>query len=322
MSASTRHGELLTMKKGLFAPLAAVLFAGCGGTTTTVVQTVQATPRTTAAQTTSAEPEAAGETTPAQPQIAGVGDALTLKGYDVTMRVVVLDVTDPLAGGEYDEPDGRFVGVKVKLTNVGDTAYSDSPSNGATLITRGDEQADPTLLTGGDCSGSFSSSAKIAPGASRVGCIPFEVAAGKRIKTFQFTLNSGFGDETGEWRVAGAKPAAAAAAKPAAAPAAAAEPASARMTACDANISVDAGTTTCAFAGNVFYEYWSSGRSSGVSAYSAAAGTFLSTTCTPGGGDVTCTTSDGGLVRFPQSAVDVYTQSAADAYAASHDVGR
>jgi hypothetical protein len=110
-----------------------------------------------------------------------------------------------MAGGEFDSPDGhnRYVGVKVALKNVGSTQYDDSPSNGAVLIYGSDEQADTTLLTGGPCSGSFASSAKIAPGARRQGCIPFEVSGHKKVKTFQFTLDSGFGPQAGEWSLRG-----------------------------------------------------------------------------------------------------------------------
>lgn len=59
-------------------------------------------------------------------------------------------------------------------------------------------------MTCGAC-GADRPMAKIAPGSSRVGCIAFDVPSGVRPKTFQFTLNSGFGDQTGEWRMSGAR---------------------------------------------------------------------------------------------------------------------
>src|SRR4051812_35329297 len=46
------------------------------------------------------------------------------------------------------------------------------------------------------------------------------------------------------------------------------------LTPCDANIEVKAATTTCAFAQNVFFEYWSatqSGDGASIEAYSPAA---------------------------------------------------
>jgi hypothetical protein len=42
-------------------------------------------------------------------------------------------------------------------------------------------------------------SPKIQPGDQRLGWITFEVPLRARLRMFQFTLNSGFGPETGEW---------------------------------------------------------------------------------------------------------------------------
>jgi hypothetical protein len=65
------------------------------------------------------------------------------------------------------------------------------------------------------------------------------------------------------------------------------------LRACDANISVDAGTATCGFAQNTFFEYWS---------------------------DQGEERSD-GEVRFPMSSVEAYDQPQADRYLNSHDTG-
>ena len=131
-----------------------------------------------------------------------VGDAITLKGNDDNkVKVKVVKVDRDLSVGEFDEPQkGRkFVGVFVRLTNVGDKTYDDSPSNGAQLITNKDEQADSAMVSSGDCGSSFASDATISPGSSQQGCIPFEVKEKAKPKTFQFGLDSGFGPETGEW---------------------------------------------------------------------------------------------------------------------------
>lgn len=96
---------------------------------------------------------------------------------------------------------------------------------------------------------------------------------------------------------------------------------SARYVACDANITVRTDTTTCGFAQNVFYEYWRSGQSAEFDAYSPATRATFSTTCREAAGRITCTTADRGAVRFPQAAVDSYTQAQADTYAAKADLG-
>jgi hypothetical protein len=130
-----------------------------------------------------------------------VGDSITLEGTDTKMKVKLIGLDRSLSVGEFDEPQrGRkFVGVRVRLTNVGDGTYDDSPSNGAKLITNRDEQADATLVTGGDCGSSFASDTTISAGSSQQGCLPFEIKKSAKPKTFQFSLDSGFGPETGEW---------------------------------------------------------------------------------------------------------------------------
>ena len=133
---------------------------------------------------------------------AKLGDTITLEGTDTKMAVTVDRVLDPLSVGQFDQPmnkGNRFVGVAMELRNVGDKTYNDSPSNGATLIVSGDQQADATIVSGGECGGSFASSATIAPGSRRVGCIPFEVPGNTQPRTFQFALDSGFGPQSGEW---------------------------------------------------------------------------------------------------------------------------
>jgi hypothetical protein len=41
---------------------------------------------------------------------------------------------------------------------------------------------------------------KIAPGSKRAGCLTFEIPKTANPGVFQFTLDSGFADETGEWQ--------------------------------------------------------------------------------------------------------------------------
>ena len=89
---------------------------------------------------------------------------------------------------------------------------------------------------------------------------------------------------------------------------------------CDANISA-APSTTCEFASNVFYEYFVADQASEISAYSPASGSTFDVSCSSDGTDVACRAEDGGAVRFPQAAIDAYSDSQAEAYAESHDTG-
>jgi hypothetical protein len=89
------------------------------------------------------------------------------------------------------------------------------------------------------------------------------------------------------------------------------------------NLVVKGATTTCPFAQNVFYEYWSAvkveGYADDISAYSSALGRWLPVSCRDAG-TVVCTTDQGSEVRISRSALSGYTQSMADAYAAEHTV--
>lgn len=136
---------------------------------------------------------------------ARIGDAITLTGQEEgeRVKVKVIKVIDAVPTGEFDEPESgnRFIGVKIRLRNVGSATYDDSPSNGAELILRNDTQAEEGLVSSGPCSSDFGSQAKISPGSTQVGCLPFEAKKGVKPRTFQFTLASGFGPQSGEWRL-------------------------------------------------------------------------------------------------------------------------
>jgi len=159
--------------------------------------------KNTADQNGDTGPAASGGSGSGGAKKASVGDSITLDGTTNRMQVTVLKVLDPAPGGQYDQPQNghRYVGVQVALKNVGTNTYSDAPGNGAKVITASDEQADTTLLEGGPCSGGFSTDARISPGSRLQGCIPFEVPSAARLKTFQLSLDSGFGPQSGEWHL-------------------------------------------------------------------------------------------------------------------------
>jgi hypothetical protein len=90
---------------------------------------------------------------------------------------------------------------------------------------------------------------------------------------------------------------------------------------CDPNIEALAQTTTCRFAQNTFWTYWTSDRADSFDVWSPTAGSHFATSCSSDGAQVFCTTIDGGRVRFPEAAVDAYSQQQADDYAADHDLG-
>ena len=89
------------------------------------------------------------------------------------------------------------------------------------------------------------------------------------------------------------------------------------LSACDANIRVKATTTTCAFAQNVFYEYWKatqSGQASSIDAYSSASGRTYTLTCARRT-SIVCRADDGSYVTFSGTAIDAYGTDQAAKYA-------
>jgi len=310
------------LRGGLTAAVLALGAAGCGSTTT-IIKTVSSPSASTAPAERPSSTSASAGGPPSSRSPAQIGDTLTLVGQETTLKVRVTSILDPLSGGAYDSPASgkRYVGVQLAVRNVGDHPYSDAVSNGSTIVLRGNQQADPTIVSDGPCGGSFGSDVKIAPGDNRVGCIPFEVPSGVRLRSFQFTPDSGFSDATGEWDISSEStaPSATAPSTPGTTPPPSAGDAGYRQ--CDANIAARAGTTDCAFAQNAFYEYWSHHGASSFSVYSPSTGSSFATQCAGDGGEVTCTTDQNGGVRFSQSSIDSYSQSQADHYAATHSVG-
>ena len=165
----------------------AAFSVACGGTTTV---------------NTSADAAGGSGTASAADAPAKIGSSITLSGMeDLQMKVTVLKVDQQVASSnEYITPDAgnRYVGVKLKLENVGKTAYNDSPTNGAALVDTKDQSFDADYA---EVATPALGSPKIAPGDTRVGWITFQVPKKAKLKKFQMTLDSGFADQTGEWMV-------------------------------------------------------------------------------------------------------------------------
>jgi hypothetical protein len=193
---------MVRVMKLLLVALCATLVVGCATTDPSTKDTPDSSARAATATATAGaqQPDPSATPTP-KPKKAGIGDSITLAGSDAKISVKLLGIRDPLSAGDYDQPDSgkRYVGIMIEMANVGTTTYKDSPGNGATIIYGNDEQASNTLVVGGPCAGSFANDVRIAPGAKRRGCIPFELPKSRKAKMLQFALDSGFADEDGEW---------------------------------------------------------------------------------------------------------------------------
>jgi hypothetical protein len=136
---------------------------------------------------------------------AKIGSAITLSGNGageqtaVTVTRVVAtarpaDAFNSAAAGK------RLYAVQFRLRDTGGAAYSDAPSNGATVVDSTGQSYDSSLDDAAGCA-SFATPENIAPGASGLGCVVFEVPKPAQITQVQFTLDSGMGPDTGQWNV-------------------------------------------------------------------------------------------------------------------------
>jgi hypothetical protein len=130
-----------------------------------------------------------------------LGKTITLKGNSgEKMRVRPYRVK-AFEAGEFETPaeGNQYVGVWISLKNVGRKRYSDAPGNGAKLVDTRAKVHDSTIVVSGDTC-ETTSDLRIPAGQTRRICIPFEVPTGVRLRYFEFTLNSGFADQTGQWK--------------------------------------------------------------------------------------------------------------------------
>ncbi|WP_433064291.1 DUF4352 domain-containing protein [Dactylosporangium sp. CS-033363] len=139
------------------------------------------------------------------PAPAAVGGSLTLHGNrdGEQVTVTVLRVADAVqaADGVCGPGEGnRFVAVQLRIANTGTVVYDDLPDDGTALVDTGGQRFD-ARFTATTVGPAFPAAGKVATGASTEGYVTFAVPAADRLATVQFTMDSGFADETGEWQL-------------------------------------------------------------------------------------------------------------------------
>lgn len=186
------------------------VLAGLGGLVVVIVAISVAVSGGHSVQTTGTD---AGSSSPSgsapaakAPKTAGIGSAITLSGNDSGEQVAVT-VTKVINSAQPNDdfssaPAGdRLYAVQFRLHDTGSAAYSDSPSNGAAVVDSAGQSYQASITdTVSDCQ-VFPGSENIAPGSSGLGCIVFQVPESAKITEVQFTLDSGFAQQTGQWNV-------------------------------------------------------------------------------------------------------------------------
>jgi len=148
---------------------------------------------------------ASASSSASSPALVGSTITLTGNGPGEKMAVTVTRVighAQPADEFSTPDPGKRFYAVQFRLADTGTAAYSDSPSNGASVVDSAGQSYESTLYDVAECQ-SFPGSENIAAGDKGLGCIVFEVPDRAKITKVQFTLDSGMGPQTGQWNVRG-----------------------------------------------------------------------------------------------------------------------
>lgn len=133
---------------------------------------------------------------------AGVGQAVKLHGQlpGEVWKVKIVRVVKPLGGSGYSDtraPSERWVGVVLRITNVGTTRISDHLFNDSRIVLTSHREFEPEYNDGWCNDTTFA----ISPGNWDRLCVAFLLRRGVGLRSFQFTPDSGYGDDTGVWRL-------------------------------------------------------------------------------------------------------------------------
>ncbi|MEI5097660.1 DUF4352 domain-containing protein [Streptomyces sp. PmtG] len=142
------------------------------------------------------------------PSDASIGSPLSLTGNESGehLDVTVVKVVDPArASNQYVTPGAghRFVAVQFRLKNTGEAPYKDSPGNGAELVDGDGQRFSASFYAPITAGPAFPGSVSVAPGDTALGYVTFELPVAARPVTVQFSMNSGFSDDVGEWDLVG-----------------------------------------------------------------------------------------------------------------------
>ncbi|AJF70143.1 hypothetical protein SVTN_33895 [Streptomyces vietnamensis] len=139
----------------------------------------------------------------ASPTSAAVGDTLNLTGFTgkAKLAVTVVKVVDPATGKDTRPGAGeRYVAVQIRLHNTGAEVYSDAPDNSAKVVDAQGQRFN-SWITETTAGPGFGGTVTIPVGDTALGYITFKVPSDSKITKIQFTMESGFANNTGQWHV-------------------------------------------------------------------------------------------------------------------------
>jgi hypothetical protein len=129
-----------------------------------------------------------------------MGTAVRVVGFDdEILDVTLAEVVDPATPGLFSEPTtgSRLIGLRLMVTNAGDTVWSDSPSNAISVIA--DDNTQHTSAFASIEEGTGFADTTTSPGDFRQGWVVVELPDGASMSRVRYTPNSGFADDFAEW---------------------------------------------------------------------------------------------------------------------------
>jgi hypothetical protein len=142
---------------------------------------------------------------PTGTQTTQVGRAMTLAGLSAGEQVSVTvtkvyNYAQP--ADQYNEPTAgeKLFAVALRFKNTGSSEYSDSPGNSVTIYDSNGGSYQTDFYDAIECS-SFQPTINVQVGSSSVGCVVFDVPNDAKITKVQVILDSGYGPQTGEWKI-------------------------------------------------------------------------------------------------------------------------
>ena len=132
------------------------------------------------------------------------GNAITLHGMDAgsAAAVTATKVADPTTspdGVSTPGPGDRYVAVEFQIKNIGTLVYDDTPDNCALLLDTAGHRYEAVTVLSIAPGPIFDTSVRLSPGQKAVGYIVFELPTTAKVATAQFSMDSGFGVDTGRW---------------------------------------------------------------------------------------------------------------------------
>jgi Domain of unknown function (DUF4352) len=195
-----------------------VLGFGCLGVVALVIiiviaAAVTGTKSNSTVSTTAAGTHAAGATTaaaaaaaPAAPtKPAGLGDTIDLTGYEgdhIAVTVEKVDLKAAATDGFSTPPAGdSYYAAQVQIKNIGSSAYSDAPSNCLVAKDSSGQTFQTDIVESISSGPLMATTVNLAAGDSSLGWVVFDVPTGDTVTQVQFTVDSGMGDQTGQWSI-------------------------------------------------------------------------------------------------------------------------